>query len=291
MNLTPKKLACLLTLMIITASWPRDAAAAEPADPPAADSKLPKFPVHPPADPERVNSGRGLFSVNCSFCHGATAKGGESGPSLVRSAIVLDDKNGELIEPIVHKGIPGKGMPNFSLSTEQIGDIAAFIHSIPVGEGSLSAPVVVDSLVGDPKAGAAYFNGAAKCSTCHSITGDLAHIGSKRKPRDLQSAMVAGRRREAGLSSYFALPLFIPPGTTARITLPSGSVYSGTLQFVDEFNVTIMDSVTGNSLTFVRDGATPTVQIHDPIQAHLDLLRVYTDDDIHNLTAYLATLK
>jgi cytochrome c oxidase cbb3-type subunit 3 len=277
-----------LALVIVAA-----ADAAEKTDTPAAaETELPAFPVRPPADPVRVSSGRALFSVNCSFCHGATAKGGETGPNLVRSAIVLDDKDGEQIGRVVKNGIPGKGMPNFSLSSAQIGEIAAFIHSIPVGEGALDAAATVNSLVGDPKAGEAYFNGTSgKCTGCHSVTGDLQHVGSKYKPRDLQSAMVAGGPRETGLATFFALALFIPPGTTARVTLPSGAVHSGPLKHIDEFDVSIVDSTTGYAMTFARVGASPKVEIHDPIQAHLDLLRVFTDADIHNLTAYLATLK
>jgi len=286
MHLTTKSIA-LLAFVIAAAPGLQRAESAERADSPPPEAELPAFPVRPSPDPARVSGGRALFSVNCSFCHGATAKGGESGPSLVRSAIVLHDKDGELIEPIVKGGIPGKGMPYFSLSTAQIGDIAAFIHSIP----ALAAPVTVNSLVGDPKAGEAYFNGAGKCAGCHLLTGELAHIGSKFKPRDLQSAMVAGGRRGMGLATFFALPLFISPGTTARITLPSGAVHSGTLQHVDEFTVSIVDSATGSPSTFVRDGVSPKVEIHDPIQAHLDLLRVYKDSEIQNLTAYLATLK
>jgi cytochrome c oxidase cbb3-type subunit III len=291
--LLPTQSIIFVALVWIAASGtaPALAQAAAEADsaPPAAE--LPAFPVRPPGDPARVASGKALFSVNCSFCHGANAMGGETGPSLVRSAIVLDDKEGERIEPIVRNGRPGKGMPNFALSSDQIKDIAAFLHSIPIGEGAAAAASTVNSLVGDPKGGEAYFNGRGKCTGCHSVRGDLQHIGTKLAPRDLQSAMVAGGLRETGLATFFALPLFIPPGTTARITLPSGAVHSGPLKHIDEFTVSIVDSASGQALTFPRNGASPKVEIHNPIQAHLDLIRVYTDSDIHNLTAYLATLK
>ncbi len=300
MHPTTKSIA-LLALAIAAVSGPVLVKSAERADPPPAAplapppavsaDELPAFPTRPPADPARVNSGRALFSVNCSFCHGANAKGGETGPNLVRSAIVLDDMDGERIAQIVTKGIPGKGMPNFSLSSSEIGAIAAFIHSIPVGEHALDAPATVNPLVGDPKAGETYFTGVGKCTSCHSITGDLQHVGSKFKPRDLQSAMVAGGLRDNGLASFFASPLYIPPGTTATVTLGSGVTHSGPLQHIDEFDVSIVDSKTGATMTFPRAGTSPKVAVHVPIQAHLDLLRVYTDSDIHNLTAYLATLK
>jgi cytochrome c oxidase cbb3-type subunit III len=283
----------LLLTALVLASFGGGAAvrSARAADPPPPAADLPAFPTRTPADPARVANGKALFSVNCSFCHGATAKGGESGPSLVRSHVVLDDQNGELIEPIVHGGRPAKGMPPFSLTSAQIGDLAVFIHSIPVGEAAQGAPPVVNSLVGDAQAGRAYFEGPGKCRDCHSVTGDLQHVGTRLEPRELQSAMVAGGLRDTGLSTFFALPLFIPKGTTARVTLPSGASHTGALQHIDEFSVSIIDSVTGATLTYAREGSKPSVEVHDPIQAHLDLLRVLDDADIHNLTAYLATLK
>jgi hypothetical protein len=33
------------------------------------------------------------------------------------------------------------------------------------------------------------------------------------------------------------------------------------------------------------------VEVHDPMQAHKDLLSVYSDKDMHDVTAYLVTLK
>lgn len=278
-------------LMLAAAGNAAAVRSVQAADAPAPAAALPAFPTRAPEDPARVANGKALFSVNCSFCHGATAKGGETGPSLVRSQTVLDDQAGELIEPIVHSGRPAKGMPPFTLSSTQVGDIAAFLHSIPVGEAAQAAAPVVNSLVGDAQAGRAYFNGPGHCASCHSPTGDLLHIGSKLEPRDLQSAMVAGGLRDSGLATFFALPLFIPKGTTARITVPSGGSHSGALQHIDEFSISIVDSVTGETLTYAREKGKPDIQIHNPIQAHLDLLHRYTDADIHNLTAYLATLR
>jgi hypothetical protein len=43
--------------------------------------------------------------------------------------------------------------------------------------------------------------------------------------------------------------------------------------------------------TWLRKDGVPAVTVTDPLQGHLDLLRRWTDDDLHNSTAYLATLK
>ncbi len=98
---------------------------------------------------------------------------------------------------MVQNGRPDKGMPKFDLSTEEIASIAAFIHSMPVG-GRAATTGTVDPLVGDAKAGEAYFNGAGKCATCHSVSGDLAGIGAKYTDvRALQGTMLSGEPRGA----------------------------------------------------------------------------------------------
>ena len=64
----------------------------------------------------------------------------------------------------------------------------------------------------------------------------------------------------------------------------------GTLQRIDDFNVALTDAK-GDYHSFTRKGVVPKVELKDPLQAHYDLLSKYTDADIHNLTAWLVTLK
>jgi len=107
--------------------------------------------------------------VNCNFCHGSDARGGEGGPNLLRSEIVLNDQRGELIAPVVQNG---RGeMPKLNLSTNQIADIAAFIHNFEVAGYDRSRMTPPSILTGDAKAGEAAFK--ARCASCHSATGDL----------------------------------------------------------------------------------------------------------------------
>src|SRR5271168_3462304 len=91
----------------------------------------PAFPPHPPADPAVVARGKAIYGVNCNFCHGSDARGGEGGPNLLRSELVLNDLNGERIAPVVQNG---RGeMPKLNLSREQVAQVAAYIHSFQVG--------------------------------------------------------------------------------------------------------------------------------------------------------------
>ena len=59
---------------------------------------------------------------------------------------------------------------------------------------------------------------------------------------------------------------------------------------VNDFSVTLVDG-SGARLTFVRDNEIPKVEITDPYQAHLDNFLKMTDKHMHDLTAYLVTLK
>src|SRR3954469_21854735 len=87
------------------------------------------FPTRPPGEPAAIERGKALYGVNCTFCHGPDIRGGDGGPSLLRAATVLDDRNGELVAPVVRDGRPDRGMPKFAFSDDQIKDIVAFLHS------------------------------------------------------------------------------------------------------------------------------------------------------------------
>ena len=243
------------------------------------------YPDRPPGDPAAIERGKALYGVNCQFCHGADTRGGDSGPSLLRSAIVLDDQNGELMAPIIQNGRADRGMPKFAFSREQIGDVAAFIHTFKAAgydESRLKPPSII---VGDAKAGEAFFN--ARCAACHSTTGDLRGIATKiRDERVLQQTwLMPGSGGGRGGPS----PVALDP-VTVTVTLPSGEKIDGTLDRLDDFvvSLTVAD---GTRRSFRTSGETPKVDVHDPLQPHRDLLRTYADADIHNVTAFLVTLK
>ena len=242
------------------------------------------FPQRAAADPAVIERGKALYGVNCNFCHGSDARGGEGGPNLLRSELVLNDQKGELIASVVQNG---RGeMPKINLSVEQVADIAAFIHSFRVGGYDVSRMTPPSILIGDAAAGRTVF--AAKCAACHSADGDLKGIASKiTEPKILQNTFLmpggGGRFGRGGAPSN-------TPPTTVTITTASGQRTDGRLVRIDDFNVTLLDA-DGNQQTFRRDGDVPKVEIHDPLRPHRDLLPVYTDKEIHDLTAYLVTLK
>src|SRR5450755_700558 len=145
------------------------------------------FPPRTPGDPATVARGKAIYGVNCNFCHGSDARGGEGGPNLLRSDLVLNDQNGERIAPVVQNG---RGeMPKLNLSREQVAQVAAFIHNFQVGGYDESRMVPPSILVGDANSGEAVFK--TKCASCHSATGDLKGLASKvPDPKTLQNTFL-----------------------------------------------------------------------------------------------------
>jgi cytochrome c oxidase cbb3-type subunit III len=242
----------------------------------------------PKYDPASVERGQKTFVATCGFCHGTHATGGEKGPDLLRSVVVLDDDNGKSIGHVILKGRPDKGMPKFAMTEQQISDIANFLHNSIAAASDRDTYKILDIVTGDPKAGEAYFNGAGKCNSCHSVTGDLKGIGSKYKPVTLQDRLLMPQDRSSESNSS---PSAHSKATvTVTVTFPSGESFSGDLVGIDDFAVALRDA-DGTYHSFARNKDAPHVDIHNPLKAHSDMLMQYTDADIHNLTAYLVTLK
>jgi mono/diheme cytochrome c family protein len=226
----------------------------------------------PPPDPAAAARGEKIFVQNCAFCHGQDARGAE-GPNLIRSATVLHDEKGETLGPVLRRGFPDKGMPAFSqLTDEQSYDIASFLHARVEAAANRYGYKLQNIVTGDANAGKTYF--AANCQSCHSATGDLAHVGSKYEPADLQAKFL--------YPGDSAAPL------TATVTLPTGENVTGVLKRIDDFQISITDE-TGAYRSWQTDAV--KYVINDPLLGHQRLLAKYTDSDMHNILAYLVTLK
>ncbi len=233
-------------------------------------------PVNTASPAAVVERGKSLFGQNCAFCHGREGFGGETGPNLMDSDLVTSDVRGNKIGPVVRNGRPESGMPAFNLSLPEITALSAFLHaqkkkaeSHPGGRRGVS---VADLQTGNVEAGKQYFNGAGTCSSCHSPTGDLAGIATRYRGLELEKRMLYPRHAKA----------------TVTVTTPSGQTVSGELSYQDEFTIGLTDAAgwyqswPANSIKYT---------IHAPAEAHAELLPKYTDDDVHNLMAYLQTLR
>ncbi len=188
-------------------------------------------------------------------------------------------------------------MPKFNLTDAQSSDIAIWLHRQVSAASERNTYVKLNVFSGDAKAGEAFFNGpVGKCSTCHSVTGDLKGLDTKANDDapTLQGLIVSGGGRGGrgggGRGAAGAPPAPSPSAVTAKVTLKNGEVINGFPASIDDWQITIR-LPDGKSRTFLRDGEWPKYETHNPLQAHVDLQFKYTDADIHNLAAYLRTLK
>jgi len=252
----------------------------------SASAPLARQQVRPAPEP---GSGEALFAAQCGFCHGRDATGGQSGPDLTDSNLVGEDVNGDKIAPVVKNGRAERGMPPFpALADSDLKKVVEFIHvrktAVDANPGRRRKVSVDDLSTGSVDAGRAYFDGA--CKTCHSPTGDLVGIASKYRGLALMQRMLyptngnavapgAGEKRK-------------PNPATATITFASGQTVTGPIAYRDEFTIAITDSA-----GYYRSWPTSDVKVsvNDPLRGHADLLPKYSDADIHNLFAYLQTLK
>ena len=247
----------------------------------------------PMVDPKAVALAKPLYESDCQACHGPDARGTSDGANLVRSLIVLRDRYGSVLGPYLstsHPPIPvaggaaGATRPLPPLTSMQVLLLSHFLRE-RVHDTLRGSPLFRPGnvLTGNAKAGEEYFNGEGGCATCHSPTGDLAAIGRRMDPVTIQQRFlfpnnVGSRRRST-------------PAPVVKVTVAtaSGETLSGALVHIDDFNVSLRDE-SGTHRT-VRRGPDVRVVKDDPYAAHIALLPRITDKAIHDVVAYLASLK
>lgn len=229
-----------------------------------------------PAAP--LETGQRVFAAQCGFCHGRDAMGGETGPDLTKSPLVREDAAGDKLEPLIRDGRPDKGMPGFRLSSGDVTAVIAFIKNQRTKAESKAAGArrsvdVADLQTGNADAGRQYFNGAGRCATCHSPGGDFAGLATRLKGLELLQRMLYPARGR---------------GATVAVTLPSGDTVRGALAYRDEFTIALTDD---NGRYRAWPARQVQFAVNNPLDAHAEQLGKYTDDDMHNVLAYLQTLR
>jgi mono/diheme cytochrome c family protein len=228
--------------------------------------------------PDKPAAARGapLYQQNCAFCHGPQARGAE-GPSLILSDVVLGDDHGEHLVPFLKTGRPEKGMPSFaSVPAGQLKDISEFLHQQIEDVANRGTYKVLNILVGDASKGHAYV--AANCMSCHTAE-TFAHIAGKFRSSDqLQRGWVWPTR-----------PADNSLAVTATVKTAEGATILGRVTQVSDFRITLVDR---NGQHHVIDrGPAVNVRIEDPLSPHQAMIMTLKNDDLHNVTSYLETLK
>jgi cytochrome c oxidase cbb3-type subunit 3 len=239
--------------------------------------------------------GRKTYASACIQCHGTQARGGQGGSNILRSSTLLHDRYGKLLGPFLRKGHPVQGGPPASSYTDaQMVDLSHFLRE-RFNDTLRGSPVftVQNVLTGDRRAGEAYFNGDGGCRECHSPTGDLKGIGARLDPPGLQQRFLfprpptRGPRGPGGGAGGPGAP--VAKVTTVTVTPASGESVTGALVALDDFTVALRDP-NGVYRSWKRT-ADLTVVKNDPYAAHIALLDKYTDKNMHDIVAYLESLK
>jgi cytochrome c oxidase cbb3-type subunit 3 len=173
-------------------------------------------------------------------------------------------------------------MPAFPLSSGDLAALVAFIHDqklrADTSNGGRRSVDVTDLASGNAAAGQRYFEAA--CVRCHSATGDLAGVATRHQGLTLLQRMLYPSATGRGSSGRAP--------QTVTVTLPSGHPITGRLAYRDEFMIAIIDDA-----GWFRSWPASQVRftLDDPLQAHVEQLGKYSDDDMHNVLAYLQTLR
>ena len=263
--------AVLLIVLNIDAQNP----SGRPVRPPSTVGSQGPLAEHAKFTGTQIDTGGALFLQNCAFCHGKDAGGGESGPDLTRSKVVSSDKAGEAIGAVVRNGLPEEGMPKFNLPDADILNLVAFIHSqqdkAMSQTGNRKGVDESDLQTGNAEAGKRYFEGAGGCTKCHS-SATLAGVATRFKGLQLEEQMLYPRN--------------VKSKVTVRTS--NGQTLSGTLEYQDEFTIGMKDTA---GVYHSWPISAITFQVDTPLDAHVTAMTKYTDDDIHNVLAYIQTLK
>ncbi len=229
-----------------------------------------------PPSPAQIDAGQRVFASQCGFCHGRDAMGGESGPDLTKSALVRDDVGGDRLEPLIRDGRADRGMPAFRLTAPDLAAVIAFVKSQKTKAGSPGARRSVepeDLRSGNADRGREYFNGAGRCVSCHSASGDFAGLATRVKGLELLQRMLYPSKGK---------------GATVTVTLASGDTIRGALAYRDEFTIALTD---GDGRYRSWPARQVTFTVDNPLGAHAEQLGKYSDEQMHDVLAYLQTLR
>lgn len=220
-----------------------------------------------------VVDGKQAFSLYCANCHGPDG-------DLIAN---VDLGHGNFRQPytdtqllaIIRNGIANTPMPaSPNISDEQAGKIVAYLRSLAVEQSP--------GLAGNVLHGRVLFEGRGECLGCHRVNGkgsrlgpELSHIGLQRSVAELEVSLRAPERQVQANHRFYA------------VTTKTGERVSGRLLNQDAFTVQLLD--TNERLRSFLKTDLLDYSFTDPRMPALGAR--YSDQDIADLVAYLASLR
>ena len=226
---------------------------------------------YPQAD---VAAGARVYAALCIGCHGPTGAG--IGGIDLRQGPLPRASTDAALTTLLGKGIPGTGMPSFTLDANDARSLIAFLRS---GFDANTATVPQ----GDPARGRAIFEGKANCLTCHRIEArgrdigpDLTEIGRTRTAAAIQRSLID----PAGS--------MIPINRPVRAETRDGRVVTGRRLNEDTYTVQIVTE-DGRLVSLVKSELRQwTVSTTSPMPSYKDTL---APAELLDVVAYVASLK
>jgi putative heme-binding domain-containing protein len=228
------------------------------------------------SDPQAAETGRWMFRIYCSPCHGIHAEGGR-GPDLTLGSYSAGDRDADLFR-VISRGVPGSEMPSYAgrVEDEGIWRLVSYIRSTARHETA--------SVAGNVAAGEKIFWGKGSCGACHRVGAKGVDIGP-----DLS---LAGRRRSV---SYLRASVVTPdadvtPGfSTVTVVKKDGKKIVGVEKSFDNFSAQLMD-LSGNYYSFLREDVASMKR--DPVSLMpSNYGKVLSESEIDDLIAYLNSLR
>jgi putative heme-binding domain-containing protein len=231
------------------------------------------IPAHNPfTTPADQAAGARVFRAHCAPCHGARGQGG-LGPNLAIGAFFHGGTDADLYRTIT-EGIAGTAMPGTFFDGTQVWQIVAYLRTLG---GSAS-----DIPRGDARHGEALFRERG-CAGCHLVRGeggiqgpDLSFVGSRSSVAYIRESILDPNAQVATLYRI------------AKITLPSGSAYSGFVMNEDTYSVQLLDFSRG--LQSIRKSDIKSFE-RDKNSSMPSYRGKLSDSELDDLLSYLSSLK
>jgi putative heme-binding domain-containing protein len=222
--------------------------------------------------PADIQSGKQLYGVNCSNCHGPNGNF-VSGVDLGHGNFRRASTDNELVAIMV-QGIMGTPMPPANLSDQQAHQIVAYLRSLAVADtGAGKADLAHGKSLFESKG----------CLNCHRVRDhgsrvgpDLTGVGARRKAAEIERSIVDPNAE------------VLPENRYVRAVTRDGATITGRILNEDTYSLQLIDSK--EKLVSLQKADLRQFEFlkSSPMPSYRDKL---SGDELSDLVGYLVSLK